>query len=305
MYKQIRESKYEINDKGEIRNRETKQILRQQNKDGIKGNYKTVKINIGEGKKTYRVHRLVGEVFIPNPENLPEINHKDLNRANNEVSNLEWVTRRENIKHAQINNPVYEPSKGVIEVDIETKEIKVYRSLYEVAKSELGYNASEKEIEPIRYAISKCCKGQQKVHNGKYYFFNIGDNINRIEELIEERQKYTKEQRELIEKNNLDTSTIRYRTKVLGMNLEEALKYKKGYKFRVPEPIYKSDSKLVQGVGKRFGKLTVLEYIREKGKKANYRCKCDCGNEIITQYTNLWVGKVKSCGCLSKTKERM
>lgn len=301
MYKQIRESKYEISDKGEIRNRETGQELKQQNHNG----YKTVKINIGDGEKKYRVHRLVGEVFIPNPKNLPEINHKDLNKANNEVSNLEWCSREENIKHAQINNPMCEPSKSVIEVDIETKEMKVYKSLYEAAKSELGRFAKEKEIDSVSIMISKCCKGQQKVHNGKYYFFNIGDNINRIEELIEERQKYTKEQRELIEKNNLDTSTIRYRTKVLGMNLEEALKYKKGYKFRVPESIYKSDSKLVQGVGKRFGKLTVLEYIREKGKKATYRCKCDCGNEIITQYTNLWVGKVKSCGCLSKTRERM
>lgn len=69
--------------------------------------YEKVRLQWWEGsksiKKTMAVHRLVGMAFIPNPENKPEINHKDLNKLNNDFRNLEWCTQKENVRHAQEN----------------------------------------------------------------------------------------------------------------------------------------------------------------------------------------------------------
>ncbi len=56
--------------------------------------------------KNFLVHRVVAKAFIPNPENKPEVNHKDGNPSNNHVDNLEWVTRSENAQHA-FNNGMF------------------------------------------------------------------------------------------------------------------------------------------------------------------------------------------------------
>lgn len=59
--------------------------------------YATVILNDGKG---YKVHRLVAEAFIPNPNNLPCVNHKDENPLNNRVDNLEWCTNQYNVKYS-------------------------------------------------------------------------------------------------------------------------------------------------------------------------------------------------------------
>ena len=54
-----------------------------------------------DGKaKTYLVHRVVAQVHLPNPDGKPEVNHKDGNKSNNAVWNLEWVTSQENVNHS-------------------------------------------------------------------------------------------------------------------------------------------------------------------------------------------------------------
>lgn len=62
--------------------------------------YKSVELFNAKGKsKRLLVHRIVASAFVPNPLNLPQVNHKDENKANNRASNLEWVTAKQNMNY--------------------------------------------------------------------------------------------------------------------------------------------------------------------------------------------------------------
>ena len=65
--------------------------------------YRSVTLYRVNGKKQYYVHRLVAETFIPNPNNLSDVNHKDGCKTNNILSNLEWCSHSDNQKHAYKN----------------------------------------------------------------------------------------------------------------------------------------------------------------------------------------------------------
>lgn len=109
MWKDIEgyEGYYQISNFGRIKSfkidKKKGRVLKMTNKNGW---YFTIPLQgIGVPTKTKRIHRLVAKHFIPNPENLPEVNHKDSNKQNNHVENLEWVTRGQNMRHAIKNNP--------------------------------------------------------------------------------------------------------------------------------------------------------------------------------------------------------
>ena len=90
-------NKYEVSDKGEIRNKKTKRILHQfVGKDGY--------LRVQFDGKTKTVHRIVAKSFLKTSKNKLVVNHKDGNKQNNNISNLEWVTSSENQKHAYQNN---------------------------------------------------------------------------------------------------------------------------------------------------------------------------------------------------------
>lgn len=131
--------------------------------------YLSVDLYSNGKRKIRRVHRLVAKEFIPNPNNKPQVNHKDGNRQNNNVDNLEWVTGKENCQHAWKNGLV-RPSYGMLGkknpnggrhgkpfIIIETGER--FRTAKECAE----------KINGNYRHINDCLRGRQVTHRG-YHF---------------------------------------------------------------------------------------------------------------------------------------
>ncbi len=97
IYKELKDFNgyYLIGNNGTVTNR-TKTLKTYVNNSG----YECIKLTALKSNKHRLIHRLVAETFIPNPDNKPEVNHKDGNKLNNTVENLEWVTSSENKRHS-------------------------------------------------------------------------------------------------------------------------------------------------------------------------------------------------------------
>lgn len=147
------EGYYEVSNYGRIkslkdfRGRNRIYILRQQkNKDG----YNRVELHKDGKRKTYMVHRLVAEAFIPNPNNLPFINHKnEFEKDNNKVENLEWCTSKYNVNYGTKIDRTKE--KLNIKVKCITTE-EIFNSITEASRKYKTYKGR----------ICGCCKGRFK-----------------------------------------------------------------------------------------------------------------------------------------------
>lgn len=121
--------------------------------------YLIANIPIDEKWATKSVHRLVAQTFIPNPDNLPQINHKDCNRTNNNVDNLEWSSRSHNIQYREkfgeaLRHPIFA-------INLDTNEVSHFSSQAEAGRV-LGLRQPN---------VNAVIKGRIK-QTGGYFFVN-------------------------------------------------------------------------------------------------------------------------------------
>lgn len=115
-------------------------------------------LGISIGGKTYRLHRLVAQVFLQNPDNKYVVNHKDGNKLNSKLSNLEWNTSKENSTHAY-NTGLNKNTRQVVQFDLDMNKIKEFISI----------NDASRELHISSCRISKCCK--KKLTNIENFIF--------------------------------------------------------------------------------------------------------------------------------------
>ena len=154
-YKKDYEGHYQVSNCGRVKSiKFGKEKILKQRKDK-RGYYSVVLSKNGIVKK-YSVHRLVAEAFIDNTDNLPYVNHKDEDKTNNNVNNLEWCDAKYNINYGTcIERRSKKKSKPVLQYDLEGNFIKEWKSTMECGRN--GYNQGN---------VVACCQGKLKKYKG-------------------------------------------------------------------------------------------------------------------------------------------
>lgn len=179
------DGKYYISTNGEIYSIPAKRIL----KTCISNTgYELVCLRSPNGKrKQYTVHRLVALTFLPNPENLPIINHKDENKLNNKVENLEWCTYSYNSTYGEHlnkkNRTLHSPSrKECWIINLESKELMHFDSLNEAADF----------LQTKSTKLANVAKGKYAQHKGWYVSFSPIDAETSIPDVFITHHRKTK-----------------------------------------------------------------------------------------------------------------
>lgn len=205
------EGEYAVSTKGNVKNLKTNRILGGgYSNDGYK--YVILK------GKYYTVHRLVALAFLDNPNNLPEVDHLDEIKDNNDVSNLRWASKSENVRHSS-----HKYSFKIKQIDKDGNLIKVWDSSMQI-KRELGYNNG---------AIINVCKGRQR-----YAYGYIWQYVNPDSKLVINRPIAVYKGTEFIG----EFTNVRKAAEALSLKwisvyecLNDRLKSNKGYTFKYLE----------------------------------------------------------------------
>lgn len=203
---------YQVSNLGNVKNSKGKLLKPELTKKG----YLQIKLFNGSTRKGIRVHRLVAQYFIPNPCNLPHVNHRNGIKTDNKVCNLEWVTPLENNKHAietGLRPPISEEQRKinsermkkirptlnkryrqVVGINLLTNETKEYHRIVDTKQD--GF-------EPTN--VYATCKGKTRWHNGWFWRYKE----NEVDEkIINEIKSAYKQYIELKEKGNVCFANI-------------------------------------------------------------------------------------------------
>lgn len=159
------EGKYQVSNFGRVRSLPIKSRTKYFSGEILvqipdRAGYMTVNLS----RKPYKVHRLVASAFIENTNNYPCVNHKDENKANNEVENLEWCSYKYNSNYGTRNKRISENAgRKIIQYDLTGKEVKRWTS---IAKAARHFGVK-------RTTICGCCSGRQ--HTSCGYVWRYAD----------------------------------------------------------------------------------------------------------------------------------
>ena len=165
IYKKIDDyDNYEVSNMGNVRNTNTNRILKPRKDCG----YFRVGLYKNNIRKPFPIHRLVGFAFIPNPENLPCIDHIDRDRTNNSISNLRWISKSNNCRN---RTKLQNSSSKYIGVCFDKREGK-YKAQIRInnKNKHIGYYETEDDA-------GKAFDNYIKEHNlTEFYSLNFPDN---------------------------------------------------------------------------------------------------------------------------------
>lgn len=193
---------YEVSSLGKIRsllrkkdNNHGRLLSPSPNTDG----YLTVVLTKDSQRKSFKVHRLVAQAFIPNPNSYPQVNHKDENKSNNQVTNLEWCTAKynnnyggrisrasKNIQKASFGRKLSEETKDKIrkahlgkklsKSSIRKRTTKVIKPVVQLTSNNSFVKKYDRVTSVSDYGfdytdVLRCCRGTRKTHKGFHWMY--------------------------------------------------------------------------------------------------------------------------------------
>lgn len=166
---------YEVSNEGRVR-----RVYKDRRAIAKYGNYRYLKLVRHKGKGTdyldvgigrrqrMLVHRLVAQAFIPNPDGLPQVNHKNGNGMDNRVENLEWVTNKQNNSHAMANGMLHPNFEGKKVLCVETGEVFMSSFLAADFVNESKFQNSHR-VKSLACNIRACTKGKRPMAYGYHW----------------------------------------------------------------------------------------------------------------------------------------